>query len=240
MDFFAAQRRRRTGRRYRRRLTPGQMILLLLLLLIVSWLFSEPEEPPPPEAIPEGMARVVRVIDGDTLLFERGVRVRLIGADTPETVKPGAPVEPWGPEATEFTREFIGDGHVRLQFDRERKDRYGRFLAYVWVGEQMLNEELIRAGLARAALNYRFSESMKRRFRRAQNEAQAAQRGIWSTEPVLEEVSLRLERHFSRLTRDAKPYFEGTSPTPLPLSALHEKSRRQNLLTRFAPLAGLN
>ncbi len=129
------------------------------------------------------MHRVRRVVDGDTLLLESGARVRLIGADTPETVKPNHPVEPYGPEATEFTKQLIGstDGEVRLQTDREQKDRFGRFLAYVFVDDQMLNEELIRQGLATARTEFNYSSSMKRRFRQAEEEARLAGRGIWSS-----------------------------------------------------------
>jgi micrococcal nuclease len=133
-----------------------------------------------PEALPPGAYQVGRVVDGDTLLLSNGARVRLIGADTPETVKPNHPVEPWGKEATQFTREFVAGGEVRLEFDREEKDKYGRFLAYVWVDDRMLNEELIRAGLARAEPQYRYAAAMKRRFMRAEAEARKAGHGIWS------------------------------------------------------------
>ncbi len=135
---------------------------------------------PAPTSLSEGIYRVERVVDGDTLLLANGARVRLIGADTPETVKPNSPVEPWGPEATEFTERFVSGGEVRLELDRERLDKYGRFLAYVWVEDRMLNEELIRAGLARARTGFSYSEAMKRRFRRAEEEARQARRGIWT------------------------------------------------------------
>jgi micrococcal nuclease len=128
-----------------------------------------------------GPCQVERVIDGDTLLLSSGNRVRLIGVDTPETVMPDHPVERFGPEATLFTRTFLGEGAARLEFDRERLDRHGRHLAYVWIGERMLNEELLRAGLARFEPQYHYSEAVKRRFRRAQDEAQRAQRGLWSS-----------------------------------------------------------
>ena len=107
---------------------------------------------------------------------------RTIRVDAPETVQPKHPIEPFGPQASQFARQFVdqGGGAVRLQFDRERVDKYGRFLAYVWVGERMLNEELVRAGLATAETGYRYAASMKTRFRRAEDEAKAARRGIWS------------------------------------------------------------
>ncbi|MCE5266330.1 MAG: thermonuclease family protein [Planctomycetaceae bacterium] len=150
----------------------------------------------PPES-----GRIERVVDGDTLILARShERVRLIGANTPETVKPDWPVEPWGPEASEFTKRFVAAGEVRLEFDGPQRDKYSRLLAYVWVGERMLNEELIRAGLARAELNYPYSDAMKARFRRAQAEARAARRGIWSDSRSSEKPSTdsrRSNRHYS-------------------------------------------
>ena len=173
-------RRRRFSLPRRR---PGRTFVLLLLatLVLVRWWQSR-DDPPPPETLPEGTYAVRRVVDGDTLLLANGARVRLFGADTPETVKPNHPVELFGPEATEFTRRFVAQagGVVRLQFDRQRLDRYGRFLAYVFDGQRMLNEELIRAGLATAETGFRYAASMKTRFRRAEDEARAAGRGIWS------------------------------------------------------------
>ena len=163
---------------------PWQAILLTTLVLGLAALqqwrpetferaAQRPSEP--------GTYRIQRVVDGDTLaLVDVEGRVRLIGVDTPETVKPRCPVERWGPEAAAFTREFVARGEVRLERDGTSRDKYGRLLAYVWVGDQMLNEELIRAGLARAELQYNYSAAMKARFLRAQAEAHAARRGIWS------------------------------------------------------------
>ncbi|MES1213392.1 MAG: thermonuclease family protein [Singulisphaera sp.] len=155
------------------------LLLFALVAALQSWrgCSLEVRESQP---MPEGHYRVLRVVDGDTLLMQDHKRLRLMGVDTPETVKEDTPVQPWGPEATEFTREFVGPGEVRLQFDRERTDRFGRYLAYVWVGDRMLNEELLRAGLARWEPGYHYSQSMKTRFRKAQREAQQGQRGIWS------------------------------------------------------------
>jgi micrococcal nuclease len=177
----------RSGRRalfrrlplYRRR---PLVISVVMALIIAIRVWQDLSRPVPPETLPEGTYTVQRVVDGDTLLLANGARLRLIGADTPETVKPGHPVEPFGPEATQFTQQFLdeADGRIRLQLDRERLDKYGRFLGYVWVADRMLNEELIRAGLATAETGYRYSSSMKTRFRRTEEEAKAAERGIWS------------------------------------------------------------
>ena len=161
------------------------MLLAVLLALIGAWRHWCPDSPPSASSgdLDATAHRVVRVVDGDTLivmLAGEKERVRLIGANTPETVKPDWPVEPWGPEASQFTKKFLAGGAVRLEFDGPRRDKYGRTLAYVWVGDRMLNEELIRAGLAHAEMQYHYSEAMKSRFRRAEAEARAAHRGIWT------------------------------------------------------------
>jgi micrococcal nuclease len=157
--------------------SPRQAVVLLAALAVVVLLarwYAEPQRQAPQ------WYRVERVVDGDTLVLAGGDRVRLIGADTPETVMPGHPVEPWGPEATQLTRDFVAGGEVRLEFDGPRQDKYGRNLAHVWVGDRLLEEELIRAGLATAETGYPYSSAMKARLLRAQAEAQAAGRGIWS------------------------------------------------------------
>ena len=140
-----------------------------------------------------GAYRVERVIDGDTLVLQGGQRVRLIGVDTPETMDPHRPVEPLGKEASAFTRKHVEGKLVELQFDRERVDRYGRTLAYVYVekstfqpgaGKWFLNEELIRAGLSPAKLGYHYSAAMKRRFRLAEEEARRTRAGLWNAKLI--------------------------------------------------------
>jgi micrococcal nuclease len=151
--------------------------ILLFALVRILYLARSNERP---RAIDEGMYQVAFVIDGDTLVLDDGTKVRLIGVDTPET---GGyrPAEAWGPEATALARQFIDrvDGEVRLQFDDERLDKYGRQLAYVWCGDRLLNEELIRAGLGEYLHGFHYSATMKRRFHAAENEARTARAGMW-------------------------------------------------------------
>ncbi|MDR1958248.1 MAG: thermonuclease family protein [Planctomycetaceae bacterium] len=132
--------------------------------------------------IPEGVYEVERCVDGDTLLLTNKVRIRLIGANTPETVKQRTPVEPFGPEASAYTKRQIAraGNRVRLTFDGTPVDKYERVLAMVWLGNSLLNEDLIRQGLAKAELQYNYSRSMKNRFQKAEKEAKSAKRGIWS------------------------------------------------------------
>jgi len=155
------------------------LVLLALLGLAGLQTVRGCSADPPAETMPAGEAQVERVVDGDTLLLANRVRVRLIGVNAPESVKPDSPVEPFGPEASAFTKQFIAGGPARLEFDKERTDQYGRTLAYVWVGNKMLNEELLRAGLAKWERHYNYSQAMKTRFRHAEQEARDARRGIW-------------------------------------------------------------
>jgi micrococcal nuclease len=176
---------RRAGRRYRRAIRPDSPLGVLVFLIVVAlaaWrAWQEYSEPKAPASLAEDVYSVESVVDGDTLRLANHAKIRLIGADTPETVMPNHPVEPWGPEATAFTKQFVAGGQVRLQLDREQIDSFGRRLAYVWVDDRMLNEELIRAGLARVRTEFHYSQAMKTRFLRAQDEARAAGRGIWAT-----------------------------------------------------------
>jgi micrococcal nuclease len=171
----------RRQRAYRR--SYHALWLWLVVALVVLWrVYAAPQIQPGPDVLAEGVHAVQRVVDGDTLLLTSGARVRLQGIDTPETVAEDRPVEPWGPEASRFTKDFIADagGRVRLTFSLERRDRHDRFLAFAWNGDVMLNEELVRAGLAEARLDYRYSATMKRRLAAAQEEAKRAGRGIWT------------------------------------------------------------
>ena len=127
---------------------------------------------------------VERVVDGDTIEVNPAVSgtedVRLLGVDTPETVDPDQPVEPYGPQASAFTEQQLEGILVTLIFDQERVDRYGRALAYVQLGNQgkTFNETLLRRGYAQLYVvppNDRYET----RFRRAQDQARQAQRGIW-------------------------------------------------------------
>jgi micrococcal nuclease len=128
--------------------------------------------------------RVVRVVDGDTIHVQLGGRrekVRYIGVDTPESVKPGSPVECFGKEASRFNARLVAGRRVRLVRDAEERDRYGRLLAYVYRADDGLfvNARLARAGYATVLTippNVRFAE----RFRRQAAEARRAGRGLWS------------------------------------------------------------
>ena len=154
-------------------------LILLAISLRVLYLARTSD---PPQAIEEGTYKVAFVVDGDTLILEDARKIRLIGVDTPETRDRNHPTEAWGPEATKFARDLVASsqGKVRLQFDDERLDKYNRYLAYVWTGDKKLNAELSRSWLGEFTPGYRFSETIKRRFRVAEKKAKSHGAGMWS------------------------------------------------------------
>lgn len=97
-----------------------------------------------------GEFRVARVIDVDTIEIEGGERVRYIGMDTPESVTPGKPVQCFGKEASDENRSLVEGKMVRLGKDMTDRDRYGRLLRHVFVGDMSVNLELVALGFARA------------------------------------------------------------------------------------------
>lgn len=127
-------------------------------------------------------AQVVRVVDGDTIVVSLGgaeERVRYIGIDTPETEKPGQPVECYADEAARRNEELVGGTTVELEFDRELRDRFGRLLAYVVAGRHPVNEELVRGGFART-LMIEPNTARAKPLARLEAEAGRAGEGLWS------------------------------------------------------------
>ncbi len=130
------------------------------------------------ESLLEEYARVIRVIDGDTIEIEGGKRVRYIGIDTPETVDPRKPVECFGREAAEKNRSLVEGKKVQLEKDVSEVDRYGRLLRYVSVDNQMVNDVLVRQGFAHAS-SYPPDIKYQEQLRDAEREARENGRGLW-------------------------------------------------------------
>ena len=159
-----------------------------MLLLIAALLILRPwEDRGGGNAGPAAAeAFVARVIDGDTIearIDGTLEDVRYIGVDTPETVKPDTPVQCFGPRASAFNHHLVERRHVHLVFGVERRDIYGRLLAYVYLGRRFVNATLARRGLARTLTippNDRFAAL----FNRLQLRAARAGRGLWGTCPL--------------------------------------------------------
>ena len=131
-----------------------------------------------------GFYYVHTVVDGDTIKLANAENVRYIGIDTPELRKKVAGEWAWSPqpyavEALNLNKRLVDGKKIRLEFDNERLDRYGRWLAYVFVDDKMVNEELLRYGCATV---YTRQPNMKylNRLLAAEQQAKKEKRGIWS------------------------------------------------------------
>jgi micrococcal nuclease len=132
-------------------------------------------------------ATVIATIDGDTIdvRFANGrvERVRILGADTPETKDPRKPVQCYGPEASAYTHQQLARRAVRLETDDEPRDKYGRLLAYVYLDGVRFDDALLRDGYARLLIippNTRHARALAK----AMLDAQAARRGLWGACPA--------------------------------------------------------
>jgi micrococcal nuclease len=157
----------------------GSAVLVALVGLLVTrpWEDAPEGDAGPPTA----RAYVTRAIDGDTIEVRLGDRledVRYIGVDTPETVKPDTPVQCFGERASRFEHRLVEHRWVRLRFGVERRDVYGRLLAYVHLGRRFVNAELVRRGLART-LTIPPNDRRAPLFARLQRRAALAGRGLW-------------------------------------------------------------
>lgn len=155
--------------------------LLLAALLLLA---ADPLSAQPP-VLQE--ATVSRVMDGDTIELVTGERVRYVGIDSPEVWKRKgskwvhAP-EPFGEAASAINRSLVEGKTVWLEFATEGRDRYGRLLAYVFMGSTLVNAELVKVGLARVHIippNVRYSGLLKL----LELEAKRENRGLWADVP---------------------------------------------------------
>ncbi|MDB5052545.1 MAG: thermonuclease [Bacilli bacterium] len=125
--------------------------------------------------------KVERVVDGDTIEVKyegKSEKVRFIGMDTPETKKPNTPVMFYGKEASAYTKNRLEKQTIELEWDVEHRDKYGRLLAYIWIGKELFNTTLIQAGYARLST---FPPNVKyeKIFTEAQKQARKQGNGIW-------------------------------------------------------------
>lgn len=139
---------------------------------------------------PTETARVVRVIDGDTIAVDIGgteYKLRYIGMDTPETVDPDSPVQWMGPQATAANAELVGGKTVVLERDTSETDRYGRLLRHVWLTDgatwTLVGLELVRLGVA-TAVSYPPDVKYDDLFLAAEDEARSAIVGLWGPAPT--------------------------------------------------------
>ncbi|HEY3240542.1 MAG TPA: thermonuclease family protein [Acidimicrobiia bacterium] len=156
--------------------------VLVALVLAGAFVATRPDGGPP--AADQDVA-VVRIVDGDTLVVTGGVRVRLIGINTPESVDPRRPVECFGKEAAAALARLVPPGTpVRLGYDVERTDRFGRTLAYVHRQPDGLfvNAALVEQGYAQPA-TYPPNVAHAGEFAALAQQARQGNAGLWSACP---------------------------------------------------------
>ena len=163
-------------------------ILYLIVVIIVFgayYFFENSEKDPDSQEY-----KVIDVIDGDTVIIDdaRNSRIRYLGIDTPEIALQDSPGEPLAKEATDFNASMVEGESVVLEFDEEKYDVYGRILAYVYVDDVLVNEELLKEGLATVLIippNDKYSEKVYS----ALGEAKRNKKGLWSELSELEPPS---------------------------------------------------
>lgn len=141
-------------------------------------------------------AVVTGIVDGDTIDVEidgKEERLRLLLVDTPETKDPNEPVQPFGPEATEFAEKTLAGKEVKLEFDGPERDKYDRLLVYLWVGDKIFNQMLLEEGLARVAYVYDPPYKYYDAFVAAQEKAKQSKKGIWSIDGYVTDEGFREE-----------------------------------------------
>ena len=159
---------------------PLVLLAVSIAALAYAWTARGGDEAPARELT----GRVVRIVDGDTIrvaLGPRVERVRYIGVDTPEDVKPDTPVQCYARRAAAENARLVAGRRVRLVLDVEERDRFGRLLAYVYRASDGLfvNAALVRGGFARTLTippNVRFADRLAALARTARRES----RGLWS------------------------------------------------------------
>ncbi|HWO77358.1 MAG TPA: thermonuclease family protein [Bacillus sp. (in: firmicutes)] len=174
-----------------RHLTGKTLVLMALsavLLVSCSTIVSSPSNDRPENLL---IAKVTRVIDGDTVEVElesgKEETVRFILVDTPESKgKYAGEPQPFGKEAEAFTKQHLEGKSVGLEVGVEERDRFGRLLAYIWVDDTMFNEILLREGLARVAV-YPPNTKYVDHFRDIENQAKLEEKNIWSVENYVSE-----------------------------------------------------
>ena len=177
-------------------MTRARLVACAVIIVLLAACGSTPTSSsslPATNLQPKGMTitgvPVIRVVDGDTLHVNvdgEDVTIRLIGIDTPETVKTDSPIECFGPEASDFAKSVLDGQQVTLEFDESqgRTDKYGRTLAYVWVeladGDRaLMNLAAVEGGYAEEKQYGPTPFAWQAEFRRAEEGARAADLGLW-------------------------------------------------------------
>lgn len=178
--------------------TYAKIFLLGLLSIFVLALYGIILRPPPtpvsqPASTPTietvsspslNLYKVIRVVDGDTIEIEggngapSGVKVRLIGIDTPELNKTGV-TGCFGRESYDYANKLLTGQTIRLEKDVSETDRYGRLLRFIYLDNTFINDKLVRDGYARV-YTYPPDVKFQEQFKLSEKYARENNLGLWS------------------------------------------------------------
>jgi micrococcal nuclease len=161
-----------------------KLVLIALTLIAggVVYIVNNPIQPTATQGVGYQQAYCIRVVDGDTIVVQiegKEYKVRYIGVDTPETVDPRRPVGYFGKQASEMNKTLVLNKAITLEKDVSNVDRYDRLLRYVYVGDVMINAELVRLGYAKAA-TYPPDVKYADKFVELEREARNNKVGLWA------------------------------------------------------------
>lgn len=157
-------------------------IIIILIAVLSTFFYTKYKANIPLEA---DSVMLSKCTDGDTAHFMidgKDKTVRFLAIDTPETVKPNTPVQPYGKEASNRTCSLLKQADtIRLEYESEKTDKYGRLLAWVFVDDQLLQLDLIENGYAKVAYiygDYKYTDILQQ----AESKAKKNKVGLWSEE----------------------------------------------------------
>ncbi|MFT6910878.1 MAG: micrococcal nuclease [Candidatus Paceibacteria bacterium] len=161
-----------------------RIVIVIGIIVIFLQKYQQNQEA---SAIPDiqGEVTLIRIVDGDTLVVEikdMEEKVRIIGIDTPESVKPNSKVECFGQEATNQMRymlENVSSVHIETDPTQKNRDIHGRLLAHVFSNGENIGERMITGGYA-YEYTYRKPYIYQDEYLYAQSQAQKDERGLWS------------------------------------------------------------
>lgn len=159
------------------------LVLIVALISLSGYVPVDTLTSSVPKPVKPGYYKVVNVSDGDTITVNmdgNDEKIRFIGVDTPETIKPNSPQECFGKEASEYLKNLLSGQEVKLEADpiNQNRDRYNRLLRYVYFNDQLVNKQIIEQGYGFAYLSFPFSKAEE--FRQAQVTARQTNKGVWS------------------------------------------------------------
>ena len=164
-----------------------------------------------------GQYRVIRIVDGDTIVINykgKNEKVRLLCVNTPESVHPDKKQNiPMGKVASDYTKKRLNGKYVDLEFEGTFRGRYGRLLAYIIVDGVNFNLDLVRQGLSPYYIKYGLSQKYDQEFREAERYARKHKLNIWG-DPALAQKYLRLKSKWGqRKSRVSSPSATVQRPT---------------------------